>query len=80
MEKIEYRVRPVTRYVVTRFAQDANGSESSQKGEYDNGHVAYSVAYALARHEHTQLGWPLDDSRIIYPPYLPDYIQKPLPL
>jgi len=71
-ELIEYRVRPVTRYIVTRFYQKhseivCSGSGSSQHGEFDNPTTAYAVAYALARQEHERLGWPLDDDRIKYP-------------
>lgn len=69
MEKIEYRVRPVTRYVVTRYHEAADGRTggSEVKGEYDNHDMAYEVAYALAKHEHDQLGYPPGDERIKYP-------------
>jgi len=66
--KIEYKVRPVTRYVVTKYENDCEGSASSGcLGEYDNGQLAYEVAYALARAEHQRLGFPPGDMRIIYP-------------
>lgn len=79
MHKIEYRVRPVTRYIVTRFERlgeetgFANGGVG-QHGEFDNETVAYEVGYALARAEHERLGWPLDDPRLTYPtdPRMPD--------
>jgi hypothetical protein len=69
METIEYRVRPVTRYIVTRFAETADGcaGNSSKLGEYDNDGTAFEVAYALCRAEHERLGWPLGDERIKYP-------------
>lgn len=69
MPKIEYRVRPVTRYIVTRFHQEGDGGSAGidTKGEFGNEEIAYEVAYALCKHEHRQLGYPLDDERIKYP-------------
>lgn len=65
--KVEYRVRPVTRYVVTRYHEDEHGSGVETKGEYDNEQVAYDVGYALAAHEHQQLSYPVGDERVKYP-------------
>lgn len=65
--KIEHRVRPVTRYIVTRYHEDGKAAGVSEKGEYDNRQVAHDVAYALCRQEHEQLGYELGDERIIYP-------------
>lgn len=72
--KIEYRVRPVTRYIVTRFEQEfdpagvcASSGRSTQHGEFDSVGTAYAVSYALCKAEHDRLGWPLDDERISYP-------------
>ncbi|WP_139812959.1 hypothetical protein [Ensifer aridi] len=70
--QIEYRVRPVTRFIVTRFESDTgpDGRDSggcSTKGEFDNFDTAYQVAYALCRDEHQRLGWPVGDERIKYP-------------
>lgn len=71
MEKIEYRVRPVMRYIVTRWAgsdDQQQGSACSQvKGEYDNAEMAYNVGYALCKQEHEALGYPIGDTRIMYP-------------
>lgn len=64
---IEYRVRPITRYVVTRFESGENSVGSSTRGEYDNERTAYDVAYALCKAEHERLGFPLDSMEIIYP-------------
>jgi hypothetical protein len=69
---IEYRVRPVTRYIVTRYEQQRDGSGSTCgasdfKGEFDTHGTAYAVAYALAKEEHGRLGYPLGDMRIRYP-------------
>lgn len=53
---VEYRVRPVTRYHVTRFENEdhdngrcSGGSESL--GEFDNESQAFKVADALFFHE-----------------------------
>lgn len=74
---IEYRVREVKRYIVTRYGIGmAKGGflQSSQHGEFDNFETAYAVGYALCRAEQERLGWPLDDERISYPqPDSPDY-------
>ena len=65
---IEYRVRPVTRYIVTRYSQERDRlGGSSECGEYDRYDTAYQVAYALCRAEHERLGYPLGDERIKYP-------------
>lgn len=71
-ELIEYRVRPVTRYIVTRFEgrvgpNGAAGNASRMLGEYDNAETAYEVGYALCSAEHRALGWPPGDERIQYP-------------
>jgi hypothetical protein len=67
--KIEYRVRTTTRYLITRYHEGADGRSASSecKGEYDNGAVAYEVAYALCKAEHERLGLPVGDERILYP-------------
>lgn len=70
--KVEYKIRPVTRYVVTRYAvTDCGESGSSVKGEYDNADVAYQVGYALAKEEHDRLRYPPGDERILYPQPIP---------
>lgn len=53
---IEYRVRPVTRYVVTRYHRESrsNGNESGGCegcGEFDNMQRANTVAEALHKAE-----------------------------
>jgi hypothetical protein len=67
--KVEYRVRPVTRYVVTRWHESDEGRTggSESKGEYDSFEMAYEVAYALAKDEHDRLGYPPGDERVRYP-------------
>ena len=70
---IEYKVRPVTRYIVTRYERRVTGDEKAQsssncgRGEYENADTAYEIAYALAKADHEKMGWPIDDERIQYP-------------
>ncbi|MEG0969272.1 MAG: hypothetical protein RSG92_28330, partial [Pseudomonas sp.] len=50
--KTEYQVRPVTRFVVTRYEQTSDGAggggaASSVVGEFTNGHSADIVADGL---------------------------------
>ncbi|MGE3292387.1 MAG: hypothetical protein AB7O95_13495 [Geminicoccaceae bacterium] len=66
--KVEYRIRPRMRYEITRYYENEDGSAGVEsRGEYDNGDVAYEVAYALAKAEHDRLGWPVGDERMQYP-------------
>jgi hypothetical protein len=67
--ELEYRVKEVTRYIVTRFTQNESqiGGTVETRGEYDNDLVAHEVAYALCKNEHNALGWPIGDERIKYP-------------
>lgn len=64
---IEYKVRHVTRYVVTRYEGNGKLGQCGAQGEFDNAETAFAVAYALCRAEHERLGWPLGDERIQYP-------------
>lgn len=66
---VEYKVRPVTRYIVTRYESgDEQGKGScSCHGEFDSVYVANEVGYALCRAEHERLGYPAGDERIRYP-------------
>jgi hypothetical protein len=67
--ELEYRVIPVTRYHVTRYAVSPDGKvgSSSTIGEYGNAGVAYQVAYACCKAEHERLGYPPGDERVQYP-------------
>lgn len=72
--KVEYRVRAVTRYIVTRYYEESQGPDrglcgSEFKGEFDSDRVAYEVGYALAKEEHQRLGYPIGDERIQYPEF-----------
>lgn len=64
---IEYRVKTVTRYIVTRHVSEQNGGSTEQRGEYHNAELAYNVAYALAKDEHERRGWKPGDLRMRYP-------------
>lgn len=64
---IEYKVRPITRYIVTRYEEGETNGSSSQHGTFDNPTTAHLVAYALCKQDHERLGWPIDDERIQYP-------------
>jgi hypothetical protein len=68
---VEYRVRPVTRYIVTRFHEEDSPKGKAfgcdQRGEFDNAVMAYSVAYALCKLEHDLSGEPLDSANFVYP-------------
>lgn len=73
-KNVEYRIREIKRYVVTRHEHEVHedGTESSDgsrqlTGEYPNWDTAYAVGYALCRAEHERLGYPIDDMRIQYP-------------
>lgn len=68
---IEYRVRPVTRYVVTRYENFENQGGVRTLGEYDNEYIAQEVGYALCKAEHERLGWAPGDMRIKYPDMKP---------
>jgi hypothetical protein len=49
MKTVEYKVRAVTRYVVTRYESDPEGGSGSviTFGEFDNGDYASRVCQAL---------------------------------
>lgn len=57
MKTIEYRVRPVTRYVVTRFESESDGPDGRSStgseclGEFDNGAMAQRAMNAMSSHE-----------------------------
>lgn len=72
MKKVEYKVRGVTRYIVTRFETEdlGNGNASAAsttKGEFDRADTAYEVGYALCKAEHDAAGTCLGDENFRYP-------------
>lgn len=70
---VEYRVRPVTRYIVTRYEQSPCGSTggSSTSGEFERFDTAHAVATALCDHERVKAGAPLDSPDFLYPDAVP---------
>jgi hypothetical protein len=81
-EQVEYQVRKVERYIVTRFESSESTREDGKKqysggsesfGEFVNEMAAYKVGYALCKAEHLGKGWPFGDGRIKYPEH-PDSI------
>lgn len=70
---IEYRVKRVERFIVTRHESSddpkAGSSNNTRQigGEHDNADVAYEVGYALARQEAENLGYGPGDDRMQYP-------------
>lgn len=71
---IEYRVKRVERFIVTRHESNVDpsgvahsGSTRQIGGEHDGFDVAYQVGYALAREEAERLGYPAFDNRMVYP-------------
>lgn len=74
IDLIEYRVRPVTRYIVTRHEKRTDPrfdtparSQTVEKGAFDRPDLAFEIAYALCKDEHDRLGWTPGDERIQYP-------------
>jgi hypothetical protein len=76
--ELEYRVKEVTRFIVTRYHSDGGGSSVEGRGEYGNPDIAFEVAYALCKRDHDLLGWPLGDDRIRYPSRI-DVHASPIP-
>ena len=70
-QSIEYRVVPVTRFIVTRYESHSGASgpsgSVSERGEFNNFNNAYEVGRALAECERQSLGFALDDPRIKFP-------------
>lgn len=64
---IQYSVRPITRYIITRYHADGDAAGVETKGEYDSARVAYEVAYALCKAEHDAAKTEPDDMNFIYP-------------
>lgn len=66
--KIEYRVKAIERYIVTRYEEDNAGNSSVvERGTYTSPHIAHEVAYALCAQDHEQLGFGPGDERVKYP-------------
>lgn len=70
--KVEYRVRPITRYIVTRHVDTGNTGSTTERGQFDNYQTAYDVAYAMCKLEHDMEGSEPDDERFQYPKHSQD--------
>jgi hypothetical protein len=68
---IEYRVKRVERFIVTRHEMSADGNTGSATrqigNEYDSADTAFEVGYALARADAERLQLPPDSMEVIYP-------------
>lgn len=65
---IEYRVKRVERFIVTRHEDHGSTGSTRQIGkEFDHFETAYEVATALARAEQERLGLPPGDGGVIFP-------------
>lgn len=51
MKTVEFRVIPVTRYIVTRYAKSEDGASNGPIGEFDNEAYASNVVLALGDSE-----------------------------
>lgn len=51
MEVIEYRVRPVTRYIITKHTTGENYGGCESMGQFDHERSAIKVAAALAKND-----------------------------
>lgn len=67
MAQIEYRVKRVERYIVTRSEQEETSGSVVQRGFYETPQVAYEVAYALCKAEHEKSGEEPGSMNFIYP-------------
>jgi hypothetical protein len=69
---IEYRVRTVPRFIVTKFENyEGGGCSCGAVGTYDSFDVAYEVGCALAKAEQERLGLLPGDLGVIFPDTTP---------
>ncbi|WP_422383266.1 hypothetical protein [Roseibium album] len=77
---IEYRVRPVTRYVLTRFEQVTDGDDESGGsvclGEFDRADTAFHIGCALARDDDRGGSPAADETKEVKFPDHPDHTDK----
>lgn len=79
MKTIEYKVRPVTRFIVTRFEQDGAAAGSSLCGEFDREEDALRVGFALAKNDLDHYGAPRGDegTKVLFPDFPEDWTYYP---
>ena len=73
---VEYRVKEIKRYIVTRCESNDDSASVAQIGEYPSGETAYAVGYALCRQDHEKSGEPVGSTNFIYPT-IPDGTSVP---
>jgi hypothetical protein len=67
---IEYRVKRVERFIVTKYEEDTSKTTGSVRQigkEFDNFETAYEVGYALAKADKERLGLGPGDDGVIFP-------------
>lgn len=65
---IEYRLKRVERFIVTKHEDHGETSSSRQVGkEYDKFDTAYEVAAALARSDQDRLGLAPGEDGVVFP-------------
>lgn len=65
---IEYRVKRVERFIVTRHEDTGSTGSTRQIGkEFDGFDTAFEVGYALAKADQERLGLAEDDMGVIFP-------------
>lgn len=69
---IQYKVKPITRYIVTRYQNGANTGSVTERGQFDSYDTAYDVAYAMCKLEHDMAGTGPDDADFQYPRHKSD--------
>lgn len=72
-QMIQYKVKPITRYIVTRFERSGqSGTAVTERGQFDSYDTAYDVAYAMCKLEHDMAGTGPDDADFQYPRHKSD--------
>lgn len=67
---IEYRVKRVERFIVTRYEDDPCKTTASVRQigkEFDSFDTAYEVGTAMAKADQERLGLPVGDEGVIFP-------------
>lgn len=76
---IEYRVKPVTRYIVTRYESGGQSAgRATERGQFDNQKTAHDVAYAMCKLEHDIAGTTPDDPWFKYPDFMDGIPSNPI--
>ena len=81
--QIEYRVRAITRYIVTRNVRGSPAGKESTSivvAGQDNFQTAYDAGYGLALKEAQELGLPPDDPTIVFPSPIDPIIEQLKPI